>query len=421
MSSRRAQSTVKWVLVATALIVTSLLVIWAILRFTSPSVVVTEAVEGPVVQAFYSTGTVQPEREHPIKANVAGTITAVKVDKGDKVKEKDILAIVSDPALQYQVDKAQAELRERVARADPNHSPILQEFDAKIAAYTELVEIAQREVDRIKGLIERNAGRQADLDAALDRVKKNWSDLESFKAQRASKQLELQKDVDVARAALATAQWNLDQQTLKSPTDGVVLDRPTPLGTHVAINDSLMRVARVVPESLVLRAAVDEEDIAKTREGQLVRLTLYAFPGRAFEGKVTRIYDQADPDRRTFEVDVRLSDLEPRLLPGMTGELAFIMDSKDRAIIVPSQAVQKGAVYVVQNNRLHKRDVQLGLRSVERTEILSGLKIGERVVISPVTSDSEGQRVRPEYMDPISAAGLNKPPPIEQPFKAFSK
>jgi HlyD family secretion protein len=419
MTARRALGNARWIVGSVGGIILAGFAAWLVLLLTSPSVTVTEAVEGPVVQAFYSTGTVQPEREYPIRANAPGTLQDVKVDKGDKVKVKQIVAVVVDPALKFQVDKADAELKEKLARASPGQSPVLQEFDSKIQAYGEMVDISKREVDRIKGLVEGNAGAQADLDTALDRLKKNWSECESFKSQRAAKLLELQREVDVAKAALATAKSNFDQQSLKSPIDGVILNRPLPLGTRVAVNDDIMRIAQVAPESLVIRAAVDEEDIAKVRLKQTVRLTLYAFPTRSFEGRVTRIYDQADADRRTFEVDVKLAELEPHLQPGMTGELAFVMDSRDRAIVVPSQAVQNGSVYVLEANRLKRRPVQIGLRSVERTEIISGIKPRDRVIISPVANYRDGKRLRPTFIDPLTAAGLNKPPPIQEAFKSF--
>src|SRR5262245_22996907 len=118
MSARRAQGNTRWIAGSFGGTLLLGLLAWGILVWASPAVTVTEAVEGPVVQAFYSTGTVQPEREYPIKANVPGTVEEVKVDKGDRVKAKDVLAVVADPALRYQVDKAAAELKERVARAD---------------------------------------------------------------------------------------------------------------------------------------------------------------------------------------------------------------------------------------------------------------------------------------------------------------
>src|SRR4051812_20138282 len=136
MRARRAQSPVKWV-ITTALVLAILVGGgYAILLLASPTVVVTEAVEGPVVQAFYSTGTIQPEREFPIKSNVAGIITEVKVDKGDHVKVGQALALISAPDLVFAARKAEAELVERRQRADDKASPVLAEYDAGIAAMT---------------------------------------------------------------------------------------------------------------------------------------------------------------------------------------------------------------------------------------------------------------------------------------------
>ena len=137
-------------------------------------------------------------------------------------------------------------------------------------------------------------------------------------------------------------------------------------------------------------------------------------------GKVTRIYDQADPARRTFEIDVRLEQVSDRLSPGMTGELAFVIAEKAGSIVVPSQALQGDSVYIVRDNRLDKIGVTVGLRSVERTEILAGLDPGEQIVISPAATMSPGQAVRTRFIDPATAAGLNKPPPITEAFKGFN-
>src|SRR5207248_5913489 len=207
-----------------------------------------------------------------------------------------------------------------------------------------------------------------------------------------------------------------------SPIDGVVLDRPTSIGTRVAVNDQIMRVADVSAANLVMRAAVDEEDIAKVRPDQTVRLTLYAFPGQIFSGRVDRIYDEADRERRTFEIDVKLADQNDHLSPGMTGELAFIIAAKEKATVVPSQALQQGSICAIREGVLTKlKDATVGLRSVERIEVTAGLAPGDRIAISPVLTMPESQRVRTKYMDPVAAAGLNKPPPMTEAFKAFGK
>ena len=420
MRRRGAQSSVRWVVGSTVGLGAAIVIVLASLRLTASQVVVTEAVEGPVVQAFYSTGTIQPERDFPIKANVAGTLTAVHVDKGDLVKAEQPLVVVTDPELGYTARKAEAEVEEKRKRADAKNSPVLQEFDARILAAQAQLDIAQREQERIKGLIERNAAAQTDLDSAMDRAKTIWAQLEGFKALRASKQLELERELAVAQAALETANWNLRQQTVVAPIDGSVLDRPLPIHTRVAINDRLMTVADVRPDKLVMRAAVDEEDVTFAHIGQAVRMTLYAYEGRSFEGKVQKIYPQADEARRTFEVDVKILDPDSRLAPGMTGELAFIIDQKDKAVVIPSQAVQKGTVYTVENGRLKKLDTEIGLRGIERVEVRTGVKSGERVVISAIGDLHDGDRVRTSYMDPVTAAGINKPKQKTDSFKGFN-
>src|SRR5256714_13984101 len=132
MRLRRAQAPVQWLFGGGAAIVVVAAGALAFSYFVSAKVVVTEAVRGPVVQAFYSTGTIQPEREFPIRSNTAGILTAVLVDKGTRVKKDQPLAIVSDPALVFMKDKAQAELTEKLKRADDKSSPVLAEFDARI-------------------------------------------------------------------------------------------------------------------------------------------------------------------------------------------------------------------------------------------------------------------------------------------------
>lgn len=419
---RAAQSPVKWVLWLGILLLIVAGLAAGAWRWLRPGVTVTEAVEGPVVQAFYSTGTIQPQREYPIKANLEGILTEVYVDKGDAVSKGQALAVVSDPARQFLLDKARAELSEKLKLADEKTSPVLLEFDARLRAANDLLDIARREQKRITDIIQTGGATQTDLDRAIDRFKQLWSEAESLKAQKAARQIELQREVEVAQSAVNIAQWNFEQQTLKSPIEGVVLDRPASRGTRLAINDHVMNIADVRPQNLVMRAAVDEEDIAGVSVGQVVKMTLYAFADRTFSGKVSRIYDQADESRRTFEVDVKLDGAadQQRLSPGMTGELAFVLAQKDRAVVIPSQAVQAGGtVWVVRGGRLARLTPEIGIRSVERAEVIEGINPGERVVIDPANDLREGQLVSTTYLAPAAAAGLNKKEIEEQPFKAF--
>src|SRR3954453_13864056 len=93
----------------------------------------------------------------------------------------------------------------------------------------------------------------------------------------------------------------------------------------------------------------------------------------------------------------------------MTGELAFEVQSKAKALIVPSQAVQDGKLVLVRQGRLQVTDAAVGVKGVEKTELLAGVQLGDRVLISPATGLKDGQLVREQFMDPLAAAALNKP------------
>lgn len=382
-------------------------------------VTITTPVRGPVVEAFYATGTLLPDREYPIRAGADGFVTEVQVDKGSVVKAGEKLAFVRDEALEMRFSQAKADLELRAGLAAEGSSPVLAEFDASLKAAQEQFAVADREYERLSALYKTGSASQSDFDRTSERRQSLWSQVESIKARRAARRLELQRDLEVARAGMEIAQWNLDQQALRSPIEGVVLDRPTPVGTRVRVNDDLMVVADVRPGALVMRAAVDEEDKTGVALGQKVTMTLYAYPGKLFEGKVKRIYPKADTQRRTFEVDVAVDGPDEGFSAGMTGELAFVVEAKEEAMVLPAQAVRKGEAWVVRGGRLERASVEVGLRSVERVEIVSGLKGDEWVVISPPDGLSLGQRVRVTAMDPREAAGLNKPA-AEKAMRAFN-
>jgi HlyD family secretion protein len=395
---------------------------WGALSILRPVVDVTEVTTGPVVQAFYATGTVSPEREYSVRASVAG-ILHLLVDKGSVVKVGQVLGTVDNADLRFAVEQAKAEMHRKEQLADDATSPVLLEVRSKLKASDDLLQIALTDQKRVTNLMSTGATSQNDLDQSMNRARAMWSDVESYKSQIASRKLDLERDLEVARAALASAQWELDQATIKSPIDGTVLDWPVSDGTRVAVNDHVLQLADVRSTHLVMRAQVDEEDKNLLRpptadNQQVVKMTLYAYPGDVLSGTVERIYDKADPDRRTFEVDVKFVRPDLRLAEGMTGELNFIVAERQNATIVPTQAVQSGAVMVVRDGCLAKPDIVIGLKSIERTEIASGLDNGDLVVTSPILDLKEGQRVRTHWIDPRVAASLNAPKQSDG-FKGF--
>lgn len=408
MSTSAGKAVVRWLSTLAIFIVVVAAAWWGYRLLTVPGVNVTKAVMAPVVQAFYATGTLLPDREYPIKSSVEGVITQVNVDKGDQVTKGQVLAVLRADDYVMKLRQAQADLNLKEQLAAQKTSPTLLEFDAKLKAATQQLDVATRENKRIENMVQANAASPADLDRSIQSLQEYISLTESLKKQRATKLLELDRDLTIARQALEIAQWNFDRQTIKSPITGSVLDRPATAGTRVQVNNHLMNIADVRPKALVMRAAVDEEDKTRLMQDQQVIMTLYAYPGRPFTGKVKTIYPMADDQRRTFEVDVILDQPDDKLAAGMTGELAFIVERNDSALVIPSQAVRQGKVWTVHNNKLTHQEVKVGISSVQRSQILSGLKENQLVVVSPSNDFKNNQQVSAHEISPAQAAGVTQ-------------
>src|SRR6266516_2815755 len=172
MSRRRTQRAVRWMIppaLAAALLAGGI----AAYRYARPVVTVTEVVRGPVVQAFYATGTLSPVREHPVKAPVEGTLERLDdapdvavIDKGSRVRKGQPLMRVVNQERELMARRAEAELEEKRARADAQTSPVLGEYDARLKGTLELLDIARAEQRRILKALETRSSTQADLDRA---------------------------------------------------------------------------------------------------------------------------------------------------------------------------------------------------------------------------------------------------------------
>src|SRR5947209_18544907 len=126
--NRRVRSALRWAFGLLIVLAVGSAATAVALRWLRPTVTVTEPVDGPVVQAFYATGTITPEREYPIKSNVAGVVVEVRADKGQRVRKGQVLAVVRSDDLPLKLAQAKAELDEKRQRADERASPVLRDF-----------------------------------------------------------------------------------------------------------------------------------------------------------------------------------------------------------------------------------------------------------------------------------------------------
>jgi HlyD family secretion protein len=142
------------------------------------------------------------------------------------------------------------------------------------------------------------------------------------------------------------------------------------------------------PEALYFSAPIDEADVARLRVGLPVRITLDAFRGRSFQGKLTYIssfVETRQEQNRTLRVEAELEDapLPPNLLPGLSADIEVILDARQSVLRIPTYALlENSRVLAVQQGRLVERTVTTGLHNWSYTEITAGLSAGESVVVS---------------------------------------
>ncbi|MEW6741402.1 MAG: efflux RND transporter periplasmic adaptor subunit [Planctomycetota bacterium] len=216
--------------------------------------------------------------------------------------------------------------------------------------------------------------------------------------------------VEKARAELTLAQQKLSYTEIRSPIDGMVLERLASPGQWLTPEDGAV-LSLFDPADLEARIDVNQDDLARVAVGQVVAITTRAEPDLVHQGKVILIEPKADLIKNTVPVRVKLLDAADRAFyPDMVVTARFLSSAEETeratappAVTVPVAAVQvpplqadgeAGAVFVVEEGRVRRVEVRLGRLEQDRYEVVSGLQGGELVVVGSVEPLSDGAPVR---------------------------
>src|SRR5207244_2287116 len=185
-------------------------------------------------------------------------------------------------------------------------------------------------------------------------------------------------------AMLSILSSKLDETEVRAPVDGVVLWRGVERGEQVTRDQQLFRVGDT--RDLIIESYVDEADVARVsdasdgRARSPVVVSLYAFSGKPLRGQVVQVMPDAQRERKAFLVKLRLDAPPQGLRSGMSAEINILTAQKDDAVVVPSEAVRDGAVWVVRGGRVRRVAVTVGVHDLLRTEIVRGVGPGDLVV-----------------------------------------
>jgi HlyD family secretion protein len=353
---------------------------------------------GDLVISVPVSGNLEMPRKTDLSFGTTGMVEEVLVEEGDKVVKGQELARLDARSLELSVAIAQADYETAeinlMGTIYPHYTQVwginlpgvwlaLDEAHDNLAQARELLNEGRiDEAYVLLGLIEENVQK-----AESESESRSWSLPPSVKL------LELQ--LDVARANLEVAKLNLAKATIVAPFDAVIADITIAEGKEVStMTYANPAISLVDPSRIEMNGVIDEVDIAQVKLGQEADIVLDALPDKKLKGKVTFISQIGTVEAGVvgYDTTVTLENPDEELRDGMSATAEIILERRDDVLLIPNRAIrgstENPVVVVATDGQVEERQVTLGLSDGISTEVLSGLKEGERVVVVPVTQPS---------------------------------
>jgi RND family efflux transporter MFP subunit len=391
-------------------------------------------------------GTIRAFDVAPLHAMVSGYMKELKVDRGDRVKRGQLLALIDNPEIEVGVIQAKANLdhskalvREAEARVKAAQSGVLAAQAAHREATSNLEKaVAQRTYrskafQRLSDLARRNAIEQRVVDESQDEYEAALAAEHSAQAGVETAEAKLEEaraTVELAKADLITAnaQVSISESNLQrakvmenftrieAPFDGVITQRGEDMhpGAFIrAATEGLAEPMLTVARTDLMRTIVPiaDPDVPYCNVGDPATVRLDALGGRAFPGKISRMAESEDLKARTMRVEIDLPNSNGLLRDGMYGRALIQLEPPSQHLVIPASCLveergdKAGAVFIVKDGRVSRANLKLGRDDGVNVEVLDGLSPNDQVILQPSNSIREGTEVRPEPVNrPDSAS-----------------
>lgn len=363
---------------------------WALVQnMRGPALAGYEVAVRPLVQTVVATGRVAALSRAQVGSAVTGVVIERRVREGDLVQPGDVLAVLRADDLDASVREAQASLAQLQQSTRPQAQASLREAQARL-------EQASREARRRRDLFQQQMITRETMEQAVQAETVARTAVEQ--AQLTVRSLVAGNPGETAaRARVASAQAQLAKTTIRAEVAGTVLIRNAEPGDLVQPGRVLFEIARTGDTEVVV--PLDEKNLAVLAIGQAATCIADADPGRPFPAKVSFIAPSVDPQRGTVDVRLAVNPVPDFLREGMTVSVNVETGRRDRAIVVPNDALaaadgDQATVWLVSDGRAMRRQVRLGLRGLTQTEVTAGLRDGDRVLADAQAALEPGDRVR---------------------------
>jgi HlyD family secretion protein len=382
------------------------------------SVSAASAPQGVILNA---TGYIVAAHKIEVAAKVVGKVKWIGVDKGDHVKQGQTVVRLEDDEYQAQLEQAKGQLVTLQARLD---EALHGSRPEEIAQASANLESARADLDNAKVTLSRTQSlmkdgvtsrqslddAQARYDSAVHKVNSLQKSYELVKLGPRQEAIDAMRgQVQQAQGMVAYAQTNLENTIIRAPVTGTILERAVEKGEFVTTSFVGERGAKGYVVSLAdlndleVELDISQNDFAKLHLGQRGIVTTDAFQDRKYEGFIKELSPEANRQKATVQIKVKIVEPDDFLRPEMNSSVAFISDEKPAdtptavakpILIVPSTAVRDGAVFVFLEGKAVRRAVKTGATSGSGVRIEEGLIGGEDLIVSPPAALKDGDKVR---------------------------
>jgi HlyD family secretion protein len=379
------------------------------------------AAAGPGV-ILNATGYIVAAHRIEVASKVVGKVLWIGVEKGDKVKAGQPLVRLEDDEYRAQVTQAKGALVNLQAKlAELEHGSRPEEIAVARANLNQAkadVEDAQVTLNRTKQLVaDKVLAKQAldDAQAKYDNAVAHVNSLQktldlAVLGPRQEEIDSMRGQVEQAKGALEYAQTQEANTVITSPVTGTVLERAVEKGefvTNMNVGDKGAKgyVAAVADlNDLEVELDISQNDFAKLGPKQKGIVTTDAFPDLKYNGYIKEISPEANRQKATVQVKVKVLNPDDHLRPDMNASVAFISDDKQAAagtvarpvVVIPASAIRDNAVFVMLDGKAVQRAVKTGSTNSKGVRIEDGLIGGEDLIVSPPPELRNGDRVRPK-------------------------
>ena len=341
---------------------------------------------GDVTAEVLGTGTLEARVSATIGPKVAGLITRVAVDQGDRVKAGDMLIFLEDTDFKQQVGLAEADVAAASASIER-----LRADERRAGAVRAQAKLTHQ---RLLSAAANNAASAEEVDKAAEALAIAQAEMERAAAaivEGENRHMAAERSLEYQRA-------RLHDTTIQAPFDALVVRRDRDGGDVITAGSSVLQLVSL--SEMWITAWVDETELARLAEGQPARVVFRSETEAEYPGVVARVGREADRETREIVVDVRVEKLPANWAVGQRAEVFIRVDRSDNVTTLPAALVLvrdgKSGVMVDDGGKARWREIAIGLRGREVVEITSGLSPGD-VVLSPATPGSgplrDGRRI----------------------------